>query len=250
MPERLLLLGGTHEAAELARALDGDPRVEAITSLAGRTRRPAALPGALRRGGFGGAGGLEAYLRREGIDAVVDATHPYADAISAHAAAACAAAGVPRLVLHRPPWTPEPGARWVEVDDAGSATRALPALGERVLLTIGSRGLEPFLLIPGLRFVVRAVEAPDLALDPARVELLLARGPFEFDAELRLLESRAIDVLVSKNSGGRAAHAKLAAACALGLPVLMIGRPPPPPGERVESVAAALAWLKARVESR
>ena len=250
MPERLLLLGGTHEAVELACALDGDPRVETITSLAGRTRRPAPVPGALRRGGFGGAGGLEAWLRAEGIGLVVDATHPYAKVISAHAAAACKAAKVPHLVLHRAPWTPEPGDRWIDVANAESAARALPGLGERVFLAIGSRGLAPFLRLLDLRFVVRAVEPPTIALDAARVELLLARGPFDFGDEYRLLESRAIDVLVSKNSGGRAAHAKLAAARALGLPVLMIARPPPPPGERVASPAAALAWLEACLPSR
>ncbi len=247
MPERVLILGGTREAAKLARALDDDPRIEAISSLAGRTRRPVPVPGALRRGGFGGAAGLEAYLRAEGIRLVVDATHPYAERISAHAATACDAAAVPRLALHRAPWTPEPGERWVKVAGAESAARALPALGERVLLTIGSRGLRPFLRMRKLRFVVRAVEAPDIVLDPARVELVLARGPFGFDEERRLLESHAIDVLVSKNSGGPAAHAKLAAARALGLPVVMIARPPPPPGERVDSVAAALAWVETRL---
>ena len=247
MPERVLILGGTGEAVELARALHGDPRVETITSLAGRTRRPSAIPGAMRRGGFGGPVGLEAYLRTEGIDMVVDATHPYAEAISAHAAAACKAASVPRLALHRAPWTPEPGERWVEVPDAENAARALPALGRRMLLSIGSRGLEPFLRIPDLRFVIRAIEAPDIASDPSRVELVLARGPFDFDGERRLLESRAIDAVVSKNSGGHAAHAKLAAARALGLPVVMLARPPPPPGERVDSVAAALAWVEARL---
>ena len=250
MPERLLLLGGTREAVELSQALEGDPRVEAITSLAGLTRQAAPIAGALRRGGFGGAGGLEAWLRAEGIGLVIDATHPYAETISAHAAAACAAAAVPRLALHRAPWTPEPGEHWIEVADAESAAQALPALGERVLLTIGSRGLGPFLRIPDLRLVVRTIETPDISLDPARVELLLARGPFDFDGERNLLESRAIDVLVSKNSGGRAAHAKLSAARALGLPVVMIVRPPPPPGERVESVAAALAWVEARLARR
>lgn len=243
----MLILGGTFEAAELARALEGDPRTETISSLAGRTRRPAPVPGALRRGGFGGAAGLEAWLRAEGIGLVVDATHPYAARISAHAAVACDAAGVPRLVLHRPPWTPEPGERWVRVADAESAARVLPPLGERVLLAIGGRGLEPFLRVPKLRFVVRTVEAPDIALDAARVELVLARGPFGLDEERRLLESRAIDVVVSRNSGGRAAHAKLAAAGALGIPVVMIARPPPPPGERVGSVTAALAWVEARL---
>ncbi len=249
-PERLLLLGGTREAAELARTFDRDPRIEAISSLAGRTRTPTPVPGALRRGGFGGAEGLAAWLRAEEIGLVVDATHPYAEVISAHAARACEAASVPRLALLRAPWTPGPGDRWTEVPDAESAARALPALGERVLLTIGSRGLEPFLRIPGLRFVVRAIEAPDLALDPARVELLRARGPFDLEDELRLLKAHAIDVLVSKNSGGSAVHAKLAAARILGLPVLMIARPPRPPGTHVDSVAGALSWVEAELARR
>ena len=250
MPERVLILGGTGEALELARALDADPRVETITSLAGRTRRTAEIPGAVRRGGFGGAEGLEAYLRAERMDLVVDATHPYAGIISAHAASACEAALLPHLVLHRAPWVPGPGERWIEVDDAEHAAQALPALGGRVLLTIGSRGLEPFLRVPELRFVVRAIEAPDIALDPDRVELVLGRGPFHVDEERRLLESHGIDVLVSKNSGGRAAQAKLAAARTLGLPVVMIARPPPPTGERVDSVAAAIAWLQAQLPAR
>ena len=246
MPERLLLLGGTREAVELARALDGRSEVETTYSLAGHTRRPAPVPAPVRTGGFGGADGLAAYLREAGIGLVVDATHPYAEAISAHAAHACDRASVPRLVLHRPPWTPGPGDRWIEAAHTESAARVLPALGRRALLTVGSRGLAPFLGTAGLSFVVRSVEPPRAALDPARFEVVLARGPFDVDAERRLLESRAIDVVVSKNSGGPAARAKLEAARALGLPVVMIARPPPPPGERVGSVAAARAWIEAR----
>ena len=244
---RLLLLGGTREAVELATALAGDPRVEVTYSLAGRTRRPAPVPARVRTGGFGGPGGLEAYLREADIDLVVDATHPYAEAISTHAAAACARAPVPRLVLHRPPWTREPGDRWVELADSEGAARALPALGRRVLLTVGSHGLAPFRMVEDVEFVVRAVEPPAIALDPARFELLLARDPFELEAEHRLLETRAIDVVVSKNSGGSAAYPKLRAARTLGLPVVMIARPPPPPGERVDSVEAARAWFEARL---
>ena len=245
MPERVLLLGGTYEAVALARALAGRPDVETTYSLAGRTRRPAPVPIPVRTGGFGGADGLEAYLREAGIGLVVDATHPYAEAISAHAALACDRASVPRLVLHRPPWTRGPGDCWVEAADPAGAARALPALGERVLLTVGSRDLAPFLGTTGLFFVVRSVEPPRAALDPARFETVLARGPFDVEAERRLLRSRAIDVVVSKNSGGAAAHAKLEAARALGLPVVMIARPPPPPGERVGSVAAARARIEA-----
>ena len=250
MTERLLLLGGTREAVELARALAGNTRVETTYSLAGRTRRPASVPVPVRTGGFGGPDGLAAYLRDERIDLVVDATHPYAAKMSAHAALACERESVPRLVLHRPPWTPELRDRWVDVPDAERAARALAGLGQRVLLTVGSRGLEPFSAVPGVSFIVRAVEPPTIALDPARFEVVLERGPFDVESERRLLESRAIDVVVSKNSGGTAAHAKLEAARALGLPVVMIARPSPPPGPRVETVAAAADWIEARLGKR
>lgn len=247
MPERLLLLGGTSEAVELVRALEGDPRVETTYSLAGRTRRPVPVPAAVRTGGFGGPSGLEAYLREAGIGLLIDATHPYADAISEHAAIACERVSVPRLVLHRAPWTPAPGDRWIEAADLETAARALPALGTRVMLTIGSQGLGPFLHVPGIRFLVRAVEPPSIALDAEHFEVMLARGPFDVDAERRVLQSHAIDVLVSKNSGGFAARAKLDAARELGIPVVMVARPPPPPGKTVATVAAAREWIAARV---
>ena len=250
MPERILLLGGTREAVELARALAGVPGVETTYSLAGRTRRPAPVPAAVRTGGFGGPDGLAAYLREAGIDFVVDATHPYAETMSLHAAAACERGSVPRLVLHRPPWTPGPGDRWVEVSDTESAARALAGLGRRALLTVGSRGLEPFAAVTGVSFLVRAVEPPAAALDPARFEVVLARGPFDVESERRLLESRALDVVVSKNSGGAAARAKLEAARTLALPVVMIARPSPPPAPRVETVAAAAEWIGAHVGKR
>ena len=250
MPERVLLLGGTRAAVELARAFASNPNVDATYSLAGRTRRPTPVPIPARTGGFGGPDGLAAYLRDEKIDLVVDATHPFAETMSANAALACDRAAVPRLALHRPPWAREPGDRWVEVRDAGGAARVLPGLGERALLTVGSRGLTPFAALPGVSFVVRAVEPPAAALDPARFEIVLARGPFDFDSERRLLESRAIDVLVTKNSGGAAARPKVEAARALGLPVVMIDRPPPPPGERVDSVGAAIAWVEAHLAGR
>ena len=247
MPERLLLLGGTTEAVGLARALHGEPGIETTYSLAGRTRRPAPIPGAVRTGGFGGLTGLQAYLHAAGISLVVDATHPFADAISAHAAIACERASVPRLVLLREPWRPAPGDRWIVVEDLESAASSLPALGTRVLLTIGSRCLDPFLQVPEITFVVRAIEPPSTSLD-ARFEVMLARGPFDFSSERRLLQSHAIDVLVSKNSGGVAARAKLDAARELNIPVVMVARPPPPPGETVATVAAAREWIKSHID--
>ena len=247
MPERLLLLGGTHEAVELARSLQDDTRIETTYSLAGRTRQPAPVPCAVRTGGFGGPDGLEAYIRKAHITLVVDATHPYAESITTHAAIASARASVPRVVLHREPWSRVDGDRWTEVADVEGAARALPAFGSRVLLTVGSRDLEPFLRIPGTRCVVRAVEPPSLALDPGRHEVILARGPFEVADERRLLQSRAIDAIVSKNSGGAAARAKIDAARELAIPVVMIARPPPPAGDRATTVASVLAWIESHV---
>jgi precorrin-6A/cobalt-precorrin-6A reductase len=239
---RVLILGGTGEGAELARALAGQGGLETITSLAGRTREPAALPGEVRVGGFGGAAGLEGFLRERAIGRVIDATHPFAARISANAALASAAAGVPRLRLLRPGWTPVPGDRWHEVADADAAARLLPTLGRTALLTLGHRDLAAFARLDGVRLVVRTIEPPG---DPPPLDALwlTARGPFRLDEERALLERHRIDVLVTKASGGAATYPKLAAARELGLPVVTIARPAPPPGPVVESVAAALAWL-------
>ncbi|MEW5730001.1 MAG: cobalt-precorrin-6A reductase [Pseudomonadota bacterium] len=235
---RLLILGGTSEANALARALAGR---DVITSLAGRTGTVPDLPGRVRVGGFGGAGGLEAYLRTEAIGAVIDATHPFAARISAHAAAACAATGVPRLVLARPAWEKRPGDSWIEVDGMAEAARALPAIGRRAFLTVGVQEAVAFAGVTDVHFVVRLIapEPPPLA----GCEVVAGRGPFAEADEAALLLAHRIDVVVSKASGGAATYAKIAAARGLGIPVLMIRRPPPPPGPAVESVAEAVAWV-------
>jgi precorrin-6A/cobalt-precorrin-6A reductase len=239
---RILILGGTGEAAALARALAGRPDLAVTTSLAGRTREPLPLPGEVRVGGFGGAGGLEVFLRETGVERVIDATHPFAARISANAARACAAAEIPRLRLLRPPWTPRPGDRWHEVADAAAAARLLPALGRSAFLTLGHGELEAFAGLEGVRLVVRTIEPP-AGPPPVAARWIHARSPFRLADEVALLERHAIDVLVTKASGGEATYPKLAAARALGRPVIMIRRPPPPPGPLVTSVAAALAWL-------
>lgn len=252
MPARerqtLLILGGTAEAAALARAALAQfgARLEIITSLAGRTSRPTPVAGALRRGGFGGAAGLAAYLREAAIDLVIDATHPFAAQISRHARLAAAAAGVPRLVLLRPEWRRQAGDRWIEMPDLDAAARALPALGRRVLLTIGARGLDAFAALDGIEFVVRLIEAPRTALPLRAAELVIARSPFTLDEERHLLHRCAIAAMVAKASGG-ARPAKLAAAAEAGLPVVMVARPQPEPGESVASAAAAVAWIAARL---
>jgi len=241
----VLILGGTAEGRTLATALaeSGPPAFRVISSLAGRTREPLRPPGEVRIGGFGGVDGLVHYLRAERIDVLVDATHPFAERISAHAAAASAATGLPLLVVRRPGWTERPGDDWRRVPSLAAAAALLPRLGRRVFLTTGRQGLAAFAGTDECWFLARSVEPPGPPL-PRHLEVLLDRGPFTVDGELRLLRDHRIDVLVSKDSGG--ADGKLAAARERRIPVVLIDRPPPPPAATtVDSVEAALARLTA-----
>ena len=243
---RLLILGGTGEAAALAHRLSKVAGLGIVTSLAGRTRAPAAVPGELRVGGFGGPEGLARYLRERPIDLVIDATHPYAARMTANAAAACTAAGVPRLVLLRPPWQERPKDRWVRAADTAAAARVVPELGRRVFLSTGRQDLAPFSGLSDIWFLVRLIDAPDAPLPLANYELVLGRGPFAAEDEAALLRAHDIAVVLSKNSGGQATYGKIEAARRLGLPVVMIARPPLPPGECVHSVDEAAAWAEAQ----
>lgn len=240
----LLLLGGTGEAAILAADLAAafGPRLRVISSLAGRTRDPRLPPGEVRVGGFGGAAALADFLRTKAIDAVIDATHPFATAISANAANACQSAGVPRLVLRRPAWSARPGDRWHDAADAAAAAALLPSLGRRAFLTIGPRDLAPFAALDRMWFLVRQVDPPAAPLPLPDGAVVVGRGPFAEVAERRLLAEHTIDVLVTRASGGTATVGKLDAARALGLPVVMIRRPPPPPGPSVTTPAEAMHW--------
>ena len=233
----VLILGGTTEARELAGALDG-PRV--ITSLAGRTNNPLLPRGELRIGGFGGVAGLACYLAAERVDVLVDATHPFAAGISANAVPAAERAGIPLLVLRRPGWTERPGDAWHRVASLEAAAALLPSLGRRIFLTTGRQGIGAFAGLDECWFLARSVEPPVPPM-PARLEVVLDRGPFTLDGELGLFRSHRIDVLVSKDSGGPAA--KLDAARALGRPVVLVDRPPPAGGTVVGSVTSALDWL-------
>ena len=246
-PLRLLLLGGTTESLELAERLRDEPRLEVVTSLAGRTVAHRLPPGRVRVGGFGGAAGLAGFLCTERIGLVVDATHPFAATISAHAALACADAGVPRLQVQRPAWSREAGDRWIEVSDMAAAAAALPGLGHRVFLAIGRQELAAFAALPDHHLIARMVEAPVEPLPLADVELILARGPYSEAGERALYLRHGIDVVVSKNSGGAATYAKIAAARACGLPVVMVKRPALQPGCGADTVEAALAWVNACV---
>ncbi|MER5409840.1 cobalt-precorrin-6A reductase [Streptomyces sp. NPDC002769] len=244
MSPHVLVLGGTTEARRLAAELAGRPGVRVTTSLAGRVSRPGALEGDVRVGGFGGADGLARWLREQRVDAVVDATHPFATRITENAARAAAATGVPAVVLRRPGWRPGPGDRWHFAASLAEAAALLPPLGRRVFLTTGRLGLAAFAHLDGLHFLARSVEAPEPPL-PQDIEVLLARGPFTVDDEWTLLRAHRIDVLVTKDSGGEATAAKLTAARALGLTVVVVRRPPLPDGvAAVPDVVSALARLE------
>jgi precorrin-6A/cobalt-precorrin-6A reductase len=238
---RVLVLGGTGEARRLAAALAGTPEVQVVSSLAGRVAEPARPVGEVRVGGFGGVAGLVGYLRAGRIDAVVDATHPFAATMSAHAMAATDATGVPLLVLRRPGWTERPGDRWLRVPTIGDAARTVAGLGSRVFLTTGRQGLAAFADLDAW-FLVRTVDPPEPPL-PRRLEVLLDRGPFTVDGERDLLRRHRIDVLVTKDSGGAMTAAKLAAARELGVPVVMVDRPAATGAPAVETIDEVLRWV-------
>jgi precorrin-6A/cobalt-precorrin-6A reductase len=247
-PRHVLILGGTGEARRLAALLAADPAFAPTSSLAGRVAEPRLPEGRVRLGGFGGADGLARRLREERVDAVVDATHPFADTISAHAAEAARTVRLPLLVLRRPGWTPEPGDRWHWADSVPDAAALLPGLGSRAFLTTGRGDLAAFTAAaPGLFLLARSVDPPEPP-PPPHVRVLLARGPFTVEGERALLREHRIDVLVTKDSGGAATAPKLAAARAAAIPVLIVRRPPPPQAVPVvASPAAAVAWLRLAV---
>lgn len=240
---RLLLLGGTAEARELAARLASEPGLSVVSSLAGRVRDPTLPAGEVRVGGFGGVAGLAGWLQDERVGLVVDATHPYAATMQANAAAACGRLGLPRLRLARPGWRERDGDRWRWVGSLDEAAAALPSLGSRVFLTTGRQGLASFAGLERLWFLIRCVDPPSGPLPP-RWEVLLARGPYDREQERALMERFAVEVLVTKDSGGTLTAGKLAAARDLGLPVVVVRRPPPPPGPSVTTVEEATDWVR------
>lgn len=235
----VLLLGGTAEARALAAALA--PDVDVISSLAGRVPNPALPVGRVRIGGFGGAGPLRDYLRDNAVDAVVDATHPFAAAITERTARVCDQLRLPHLVLARPAWDPGDAIVVSTVAEAAAAVEEF----SRVFLTTGRTEVAEFAGCAAW-FLIRVVTAPDPAALPRRHTVVLSRGPYRYDDELALLRDHRIDVLVTKNSGGEMTRAKVDAAATLDVPVVMVARPPLPAGlASVDTVDAAAAWVRA-----
>jgi precorrin-6A/cobalt-precorrin-6A reductase len=237
---RVLLLGGTSEGRALAARLHQE--VDVISSLAGRVPYPALPVGEVRIGGFGGVEGLRRWLVDSKVDAVVDATHPYAATISAHAAAVCDELGLPHLALARPAWPP--GDAIIVDSDVEAAKTVAVKRYSRVFLTTGRSGTEAFVDVDAW-FLIRAVTAPDPDRLPLRHQLVLSRGPYHYDDELALLRDHRIDALVTKNSGGQMTRPKLDAAAALAVAVVMVDRPPLPAGvATVSTVDDAADWVR------
>lgn len=243
MPRKVLILGGTTEARELASRLAGRADLDVTLSLAGRTVNPVEQPVPVRSGGFGGAEGLARHLRENGTDVLVDATHPFAARISANAAAAAAAAKIPLLVLRRAEWKPVAGDRWTVADTIPAAIAALGAEPRRVFVALGRQELKPLEAAPQHYYVIRSVDPVEPRLDVPNAEYILDRGPFELEREKTLLQDRGIDAIVAKNSGGRAAYAKIEAARALNIPVFLVRRPAAPAGLAVETVEEGVSRL-------
>lgn len=245
-PRRVLILGGTGDATELAARAAEILGVEVITSLAGRTRQPIVPSENTRIGGFGGVVGLTDYLREQQIVVLIDATHPFAAQISFNAAVAASEVGIPHLMLIRPAWERTEGDRWIEVDSHEAAAAKLSDLAQRIFLTIGRQELAAFAHLKDLWFLMRMIDPPlpNAAVPPGK--LLLERGPFSLDNERSLLRQYGIGAIVSKNSGGDATYAKMIAARELRIPVVMIQRPPIPSGDIVSDIDSALSWLKQR----
>jgi precorrin-6A/cobalt-precorrin-6A reductase len=244
-PPRILILGGTSEASELAAILSPRIDLRVISSLAGRVSQPTLPMGIVRIGGFGGIDGLIAYLAQENVAAVIDATHPYASKISRNAELACASLNLPLIAYKRPQWNPEEGDCWIPVPDVEAAASLVNERGSRVFLSIGRQELGAFSGCNEAWFLVRSIDAPEERL-PAHSKLLLERGPFHFEAEMQMLRREGINRIVSKNSGGAATYSKIVAARTLRIPVVMLERPRKhtvPTAARGEDVLLSIAEL-------
>ncbi len=253
-PARVLLLGGTSEAVQLATMLAPIMNLTVITSLAGRVAQPRLPDGLVRVGGFGGVDGFTSYLREESISAVLDVTHPFAAQISRNAAQACSNLALPLLTFERPQWTPVEGDRWTHVADVPEAAsfvaRKLVAGGKaRIFLSIGRQELAAFAQCEEPWFLIRSIDRPVDPL-PLRSKIILDRGPFDLVAESKMLREQSIDLVITKNSGGSATYPKVAAARELKIDVLMIDRPQRPWIAPISDLAELVDILLQTLDSR
>ena len=242
MAHTLLILGGTTEATALAIAVH-EAGIAATFSYAGRVARPKRQPLPTRIGGFGGVDGLVNYIRENGITHVVDATHPFAAQMSMNAVAACGQTGTQLIALTRPKWQPETGDNWTHMPDINAAVAALSGPSKNVMLAIGRMHLDAFAPQPQHRYLLRLVDAPDGEVPLPNRHIVVDQGPFSVENDIALMREHGVELIVSKNAGGTGARAKIDAARALNLPIIMIDRPAIPARPEVGSLAQVLAWL-------
>lgn len=238
----ILLLGGTTEASQMARRL-AQTGLKATFSYAGRTQSPVTQPLPQRIGGFGGVAGLVDHITAHAVTHVVDATHPFAAGMSQNAHTACTQTGTPLIRLERPPWQPQAGDRWHSVPSMEDLPTALPDDPARIFLAIGKQQIGLFAPYPQHHYLLRLVDAPDAPLPLPNTTVVLARGPFRLKDDTALLRDHRITHVICKNAGGSGAQAKLDAARALGLPVIMADRPNLPGDTVANSVDQVMAWL-------
>jgi precorrin-6A/cobalt-precorrin-6A reductase len=249
MALRVLILGGTAEGRLLGERLSEDTRYDPLISFAGRTMSIERPKQPHRIGGFGGAEGLATFLREGRFEALVDATHPFAARISAHAVEAANATGMPLTRLSRPPWPRVTGDNWIVVPDMRAAALAIGEVPRRVFLTIGRLEVEAFCLAPEHDYLVRSVDSFTLPAPLSMARVIVARGPFDFEREKALLEQERAEIVVSKNSGTPATYAKIEAARALAIPVIMVGRPVLPAATLAGDIEDVLRWLESLLSS-
>ncbi len=249
-PLRILLLGGTSEAAQLAERLASTPGIATTLSLAGRTANPAVGPLPVRTGGFGGIIGLAEYLRRENIALLIDATHPFAAQMSNNAIAAVAETGVSLLAVERPAWIKTIGDDWEEHASIEAAIAALPETPQRIFSALGRSSLAALCAAPQHRYVIRVIDpiTPPPGLPYATI--ITARGPFRTEDDAALFGAYDIQCVLAKNSGGSAAYAKIEAARQRGLKVHMVRRPRIGARPTVATVDEAMAWIAAHHSPR
>ncbi|MFT5511334.1 MAG: precorrin-6A/cobalt-precorrin-6A reductase [Hyphomicrobiaceae bacterium] len=242
MNHNLLILGGTTEASQLARAV-ADQGIAATLSYAGRVERPRPQPVDQRVGGFGGIAGLIAYIKAEQISHVIDATHPFAEQMSRNAVAACDATGIPLIALTRPPWQATKADQWRNVADMSAAVASLSGTPQRVMLAVGRLHLERFADQPQHHYILRLVDPPATPPPMPHHSVIISRGPFDVASDTELMRAHDVELIVSKNAGGTGAIAKLHAARALRIPVIMIARPALPSRREAYSIDEVFSWL-------
>ncbi len=255
MAEKLLILGGTREAYQLAEILNAQftsEKLNFLSSLAGTTKKPNIPAGKFRTGGFGGFFGLKNFLVKERISLLVDATHPFAERISKNALLASSEIGIPLLVFNRPPWVKKYNDQWIEVSRLENAVKYLKNLEKipgslfstgLIFLTTGNKDLWLFQNSLNCNFLIRTVEKPELVSEWPKAKFLKDRGPYTLENEIKLLKKHNISMLVSKNSGGASTYAKIEATRHLKIPVLMVKRPEIITAKSCQTVNEAVEWL-------